>query len=125
MGFFEAVGTGFKKSFDFQGRATRPEYWWFALFVFSILCISFFLDGMLGSEIDSTGPVELVVIIVVLLPNLAVTIRRLHDIDRTGWWIFLNIIPYVGFIILSIFCALRGTDGPNRFGEDPKMFDTA
>lgn len=99
----------------FQGRARRKEYWMFFLFNFIASFVLGFVDGMLG--IMLLGPLYA---LAVLIPSIAVTIRRLHDTDRSGWWILIGLIPVVG-IALLIFLCLEGTQGDNRFGANPKQ----
>ena len=115
MGFLEAVQTClFRKFANFEGRAARAEYWWFFLFAF--------LLSMLGAAF---GPLIFVVAAVLFVPNLAVTVRRLHDTNRTGWWILLSAvswIPLVGWIaglVLLWFMVQKGDSGDNRYGPNP------
>ena len=117
MGFTEAVRSVVVERYaDFQGRSRRSEFWWFWLFYvilsFVIVAISA-VSEMLG------GILNLVVAIGLLVPSIAVGIRRLHDTDRTGWWILIGLIPLIGTIVLIVFWVQRGTDGDNRFGPDP------
>jgi uncharacterized membrane protein YhaH (DUF805 family) len=113
-----------RKYATFGGRARRAEFWWFALFygliliAASIADIVFFgLDnGFGGSGLGLFGGLTGLAFI---LPNLAVSMRRLHDLDRSGWWLLIGIIPLIGGIILFIWFCSRGTQGPNTYGEDP------
>lgn len=117
MQFADAVRMAIVERYAyFQGRASRPEFWWFALFYFLLnLAV-----GIVGSASDTLwGLLNAIVTLGLLLPSLAVSIRRLHDTDRTGWWILLYLVPVVGTIVLIIFFVQRGTDGHNRFGPDP------
>jgi uncharacterized membrane protein YhaH (DUF805 family) len=84
------------------------------LFVLIADVVAIAIDAAIGMQIVSS-----LFGLAVLLPGLAVTVRRLHDLDRTGWWIFLGLIPLVGAIILIIWFCSKGTDGLNRFGADP------
>lgn len=112
-GFGEAISTCFRKYVTFSGRANRPEFWWFTLFVWlSALAASVIDSAVLGNY----GVLSLIVSLGLLLPGLAVTVRRLHDTDRSGWWYFLCFIPLIGIIILIIWFCGRGTPGRNRFG---------
>ena len=111
MNFQEAVVTVFRNYANFKGRAPRSEYWWFALF-------SFLVSGVL-TAIDGSGMMSAVWSLVVLLPTLAVGARRLHDTDRSGWWLLIALIPLIGLLVLIWFFVTRGTAGPNRFGNDP------
>ncbi len=120
MGFAEAVGTCFRKYAVFSGRARRSEYWFFWL----AYILTSFAVGILDALImpaASSGPLSTIFILAVLLPSLAVGVRRLHDTDRTGWWLLLVFLPVIGAIILLVFAAQDGTTGSNRFGDDPKM----
>ena len=109
MDFVTAVKTCLTKYVDFQGRARRSEYWWFFLFNFGAgLVTTLISDGL-----------NILWSLAMLLPSLAVAVRRLHDRDMTGWWVLLALVPFVGMIALLIILALRGTEGANRFGPDP------
>lgn len=110
MDFKTAVVTCLKKYVDFQGRARRAEFWWFVLF--SVLCQ--IAGQVLGGDI-----LETLVALGLLVPSVAVGVRRMHDIDKSGWWLLLWLLPVVGWIILIYFSAQIGTVGPNRFGPDP------
>jgi uncharacterized membrane protein YhaH (DUF805 family) len=114
MGFGQAISSGFSKYVNFSGRACRSEYWFWVLFVLIADVVAIAIDAAIGMQIVSS-----LFGLAVLLPGLAVTVRRLHDLDRTGWWIFLGLIPLVGAIILIIWFCSKGTDGLNRFGADP------
>ena len=114
MGFGQAISSGFSNYVNFSGRACRSEYWYWILFIIIADIVAGIIDYAIGIQVV-TGLFGLAT----LLPNLAVAIRRLHDLDRTGWWIFIGLIPLVGWIILIIWYCTRGTAGPNRFGPDP------
>ena len=101
---------------NFDGRARRSEYWWYILFVDVLLAALIFVS-MLVSELLFV--ILGLFVLALLLPSLAVTARRLHDTNRSAWWILVNIIPYVGGLVLVVLCALSGTSGPNRFGPEP------
>ncbi|MBO0654186.1 DUF805 domain-containing protein [Streptomyces triculaminicus] len=104
-----------KKYATFSGRAGRPEFWMFTLISFVISIVLAVIDSALG-----TAPViGLVYSLAVLLPGLAVGTRRLHDIDRSGWWLLLALIPLLGSIVLLVFFALPGTPGENSYGPKP------
>ncbi len=109
MNFQTAIKTCLmQKYMDFNGRASRPEFWWFALFT---LVVSLVLQ-VIGGDILGA-----VFALAVLLPGIAVAVRRLHDVDRSGWWYLLVLIPLIGALILIFaFFIHRGTEGPNRFG---------
>jgi uncharacterized membrane protein YhaH (DUF805 family) len=117
MGLGEAIGTCFSKYATFGGRARRPEYWYWVLFGLLVGIVAGTLDAIV---FGSTSQVfSLLSSLGLLLPNLAVTVRRLHDIDRSGWWMLILLLPIIGAIVLFVFMCLRGTAGPNRFGQDP------
>lgn len=105
-----------KKYAVFTGRARRTEYWMFVLFnviIAAVLCV---VEGLLGSPGIICGLYSLAVI----LPSLGVAVRRLHDTNRSGWWILIGLVPLIGAIVLFIFMVLPGTPGENSFGADPK-----
>jgi uncharacterized membrane protein YhaH (DUF805 family) len=111
MGFGEAISTCFRKYVDFNGRAVRSEYWFFALFQFLVLVALSIVDAVVGTGVLSTlGTLAL------LLPALAVGARRLHDTDKSAWWLLIGLIPLVGAIVLIVFFVQPGTPGANRFG---------
>ncbi len=116
MDFQTAIRTCLNKYTEFQGRAQRSEYWWFALFGLLLQVAGTVIDLVIGSE---AGMVALVAGLVILLPSISVMVRRLHDQDRTGWWGLLLLVPFIGSIILIVLMILEGTKGPNRFGPDP------
>ena|SRR5262249_2262213 len=114
MGFGEAIQTGFSKYVNFSDRAIRSEYWFWGLFVFICACVTQVIDLLIGFPIT-----YLIFVLATLVPNFAVSVRRLHDLDRTGWWLLLFLIPLIGAIILLVWFCMRGTVGANRFGDDP------
>jgi uncharacterized membrane protein YhaH (DUF805 family) len=111
-----------RKYATFSGRARRKEFWFFQLFVMLIGLALSLVDYMLGLMDMETGIGALsgLFSLAMLLPNLAVSVRRLHDTDRSGWWLLLCFLPVIGIIVLLVFFFLDGTRGTNRFGEDPK-----
>ena len=117
MGFGDAVSICFRKYVDFSGRAPRSEYWYWTLFHVLSLMAAVFVDFYIIS--NPTGYFLIVAFVITFLPSFAVLVRRLHDIDKAGWWVLLSVVPYVGAIALLIFCIIGGTPGPNRFGPDP------
>ena len=114
MGFAQAISAGFSNYVNFSGRACRSEYWYWILFIVIADIVTGIIDAALGIQLVTS-----IFGLVTLLPSLAIAIRRLHDLDRTGWWILLGLIPLIGWIILLIWYVTKGTDGPNRFGPDP------
>lgn len=121
-----------KQYVDFSGRARRTEYWMFTLFNTIILIVLELVDKAMGfgsfsgstsggaAFSASLGLLSGLYSLAVLLPTLGVSVRRLHDTDRSGWWLLIGLIPLVGAIVLLVFFVLEGTRGPNRHGVDPK-----
>jgi uncharacterized membrane protein YhaH (DUF805 family) len=105
----------------FSGRARRKEYWFFVLFYAIFFMVAAFLDGLTGTYNAEIGMGVLtgILILALLVPNIAVTIRRLHDTDKSGWWILIAFVPFVGGIVLLIFMVMGGTQGDNQYGPDP------
>ena len=113
MGFWQAVASGFSNYVNFSGRACRSEYWFWALFVVLVDIAAGIIDAALW-----TYAITSLVDLALFLPGLALAVRRLHDLDRSGWWFLLVFIPIVGLIILIVWACTKGTEGPNRFGTD-------
>jgi uncharacterized membrane protein YhaH (DUF805 family) len=106
---------------DFTGRARRTEYWMFVLFTAIIQIVLAVLDSLLGlAFMPGTGVLTMLYLLAVLLPSLGVSVRRLHDTGRSGWWVLIGLVPFLGAIVLIVFAALEGDRGPNAFGSDPK-----
>jgi len=128
MSPIDAVKTCLTKYVGFSGRARRSEYWWFALFTWLLSVIGAGLDTAFHlsfvSSTDnsvnySSGPIQGLLSLAVLLPSLAVGIRRMHDIGKSGWWILVNLIPCVGWI-WWIVLAVRDSEPDNQYGPNPK-----
>lgn len=115
MTFPEAIKTCVVQKYaDFNGRAGRPEYWWFYLFNV-LLCIAASLVSQFAGE--SLGQIlALVIGLGLLLPGLAVSVRRLHDTNRSGWWILIALIPVLGWVWLFVLMLLKGDEGANNYG---------
>jgi uncharacterized membrane protein YhaH (DUF805 family) len=121
MSFTESIGTCFSKYGVANGRASRSEYWWFSLFLLIISLVTAFADAFLFTDLvleDGFFPINTVAGLATLIPSIAVYIRRLHDVNRSGWWMFIA-LTCVGIIPLLIWLCSKGTDGPNDFGDDP------
>lgn len=118
MNFIEAIQSGFRNYVGFKGRAQRSAFWYWALFAFLVGIACALIDAAIapGSQF---GPLSTIAELALFLPGLAVSIRRLHDRDKSGWLYLLILIPLVGAIILLVWFCQRGTIGPNRFGPDP------
>lgn len=118
MTFQEAVAACFRKYAVFEGRARRSEYWWFFLFSILMQGATGLIDAaVLGS--DDIGLVNGLYNLAVFLPSLAVSVRRLHDIERSGWWLLVSLVPVVGVILLIVWFTQPGRGGANRYGPDP------
>jgi uncharacterized membrane protein YhaH (DUF805 family) len=124
MDFWQAIVSGFKNYVVFRGRAYRSEYWYWVLALIIGGIITAIIDyaafGIDDTAFDAAGygPVNRIFSVATFLPTLAIGIRRLHDIDRTGWWILIW-LTVIGAILLIYWACVRGTPGPNRFGPDP------
>jgi uncharacterized membrane protein YhaH (DUF805 family) len=106
----------------FKGRARRKEYWFFILFnliASVVLTVIDFMTGLLDAELG-IGLLSGLYSLAVLIPSLAVTVRRLHDTDRSGWWLLIGLVPLIGAIVLLVFMLLDGTPGDNQHGANPK-----
>lgn len=140
-----------QKYADFSGRAPRAEYWWYTLAILVVAIVLSIIESILGLSkmVGPYGPLSAIFMLAVLVPGFAVTVRRLHDTNRSGWWILVAVIPYailgfmmaraagsadmsglaaagifglvalVGAIVLLVFMVLPGTAGDNRYGPDP------
>jgi len=108
---------------DFSGRSRRKEYWMFFLGVIIVVMLLFFIEsalGLGGMVMGTYGPLTSIFALVLIVPGLAVQVRRFHDQDKTGWLVLLGFIPVVGGLVVLVFMALEGTNGPNKYGPDPK-----
>jgi len=105
----------------FSGRSRRKEYWYFVLFNAVVGLVLSGLDALLGT-FSSSANVGLLsgIYALAIIPTLAVSVRRLHDIDRTGWWVLIHLVPVIGSVVLLVFAVLDSTPGENRFGSNPK-----
>lgn len=116
VGMGEAFRRGFQNYANFSGRANRGEYWWWVL---ATMLIGFGLgivdSAFFGFEAN-VSPLSSLWSLATLIPSLAVGARRLHDIDKSGWWQLIWLIPIVGWILLIVWFAQRGEDRANRFG---------
>ena len=109
MTFLDSIETCFKKSFQIKGRASKSEFWWFTLFYF----IAIF------SLVVINETLAIIFLLIILPASICVTVRRLHDQGKSGFFYFISIIPYVGGLILLFMCAMDGTKGKNKFGPSP------
>ncbi|MGW0845072.1 DUF805 domain-containing protein [Streptomyces sp. NPDC002787] len=106
-----------KKYAVFSGRARRQEYWMFTL-ISSLIYLGLVI---LGLAMDTEVP-EIVFAVAIFLPSLAVSVRRLHDTGRSGWWVLIGLVPCVGLIFTIIFMATEGQRDANQYGPDPKAY---
>jgi len=111
--FFRA----YKNYANFQGRDTEKEYW---IFYFIYLAIYIFL-GTADNILNTEGFLSGVFVLISIIPSIAIATRRLHDIDKSGWWQLLYLVPIIGFIILIVFFIKQGTEDKNRFGDNPRI----
>lgn len=124
MTFMESVRTVFSKYAVFSGRATRPEYWWWVLFSIIVSVVMGILDAaivapLVGSEIfeaEASGPLGIIASLALLLPSLAVSVRRLHDIGRSGWWLLIVLVPIIGWLVLIYWHVQPSAEGRNAYG---------
>lgn len=105
----------------FSGRARRKEYWMFTLFNFIALIILLILDFIIGTYFVLYG----LYCVGIIIPSLAVSVRRLHDLEKSGWWIFISLIPLIGGIWLLVLLCTDGTAGNNAYGPSPKAASAA
>lgn len=105
----------------FSGRSRRKEYWFFYLFnvliLFGIVIVEAALDL---SDPEGFGPLSAIYFLAMFIPGLAVTVRRLHDTNRSGWWFLISFVPLIGFFALLFFALSEGDSGTNAYGPDPK-----
>lgn len=105
-----------KKYAVFSGRARRKEYWMFILFNFIIVLGLGVVEGLAGGP----GVLGSLYSLAVLIPSIAVSVRRLHDTNRSGWWLLIGVVPLIGAIVLLIFVVQDSQPGENRYGPNPK-----
>lgn len=100
--------------FNLEGRASRYEYWWFVVINLALSVIAALLDKMVGLAIFSG-----ILLLALLLPGLGLSVRRLHDINKSGWWLLLALVPFIGQIVILVWAAQKGDAAANDFGEAP------
>ena len=127
MRFGEAIHSCFSKFATFQGRAPRSEFWWFMLILWLLtFVIAFVVSFFVSDSLENLSAGSALLLgplfaggLFLWLASLSVTIRRLHDSDKSGWWYWISLVPYAGVLVLLIFMLLPGTNGDNRFGPKP------
>ena len=119
VSFGEAVNRAIAQNYcNFSGRSSRSEYWWYVLFTAIISCgVSLIFSGNQTTMSIISGIVNLVL----LLPGLGLCVRRLHDTNRSGWWILIGFIPVVGWILLIVWFCQDRQRGPNQYGPEPNL----
>ena len=123
MTFQQAVQSAFRNYVKFDGRASRSEYWYFLLFVVLMAIAAALLEGLMGGERGGglaglVAIAHLVFSLATILPSLGLGFRRLHDTDRSAWWLLIN-LTIIGGLVTLVFNCLPGTTGPNKYGADP------
>ncbi len=113
MTFGEAIGDSFSKYAQFTGRSSRSAYWWFVLFYVLVFIAASIVDAAINSQLFAG-----LAVLGLLLPSLAVLVRRLHDTGRSGWWVLISFVPLIGSIVLIVF-ACGSSAPPNRWGDGP------
>ena len=110
-----------KKYAVFSGRARRKEYWYFVLFYVLLMILFGIGDVILGTvHVESnTGLLSSLFILSMLVPTMAVAVRRLHDTEHSGWWILINLIPLIGLLVFTYFMVSGSDDGENQYGPSP------
>ncbi len=114
MRFGQAITSVISNAFSFSGRASRSEFWWWALLANVITGTAYVADLSLHTRL-----LAILSMVVIFFPNLSVEVRRLHDLDATGWWVLLSFIPLLGALILMLWFTSAGSYGENRFGPNP------
>lgn len=115
MSFQEAISSGLSRYIDFNTRSSRSEYWFWVLFVILLSIVA----GVIDSIIFDAPILRSLVTLGLLIPGIAVGVRRLHDIDRSGWWYLIALIPLIGALVLIYWFVQPGTAGRNEYGDNP------
>lgn len=114
MNFGEAVSDGFAKYAEFNGRSSRSAYWWWFLFNVLIILVASIVDAVIGFPALSA-----LTFLALIIPGIAITVRRLHDFDQSGWLCLICLIPFVGTVATIVFGCIGSTAGPNKYGPGP------
>ena len=129
MTFLDSIKNAFIKCFDFKSRSSRSEFWYFYLFTTILGFIGIQIDRLFNleilglqltqniNEVAILGPTYIFLYFLFFVPSLSLYIRRLHDTDRSGWWLLIAIIPFIGIITLIFFWCLKGSQNRNRYGD--------
>ncbi len=117
MSFADAIKSCFSQYVGFAGRARRSEFWYFYLFTIIVSIVASVLQRAVSNS--SSGVITGIVGLALILPSLAVGVRRLHDTGRSGWWILIGLIPVIGTIVLIVFY-VQDSHSDNQYGPSPK-----
>lgn len=121
VSFTEAIKMALQQNYcNFSGRSSRSEYWWYMLFYFIVSFIVSFIGNATGSQVLNYW-LSFFVGLALFLPSLGLCVRRLHDINKSGWWVLLNLIPVVGWIILLIWVCKDSDPTDNQYGPVPNV----
>ena len=118
MGFGGAISAGFSNYFNFRDRSTRSAYWYFLLFLVILGAVTGILDIALFG-LKTVGPISGIASLATFIPSISVSVRRLHDISRTGWWFLLALVPIIGWIILIVWACQPTIPQVNEYGPPP------
>ena len=111
----------FRNYDDFSGRARRKEYWLFLLINMAVMCVAAILDYVVGThEVTRFGVLGLLWLAAIVVPSWAVGVRRLHDSGRSGWWLLVSLVPFIGPLAIIVLILLPGTPGENEYGRNPR-----
>jgi len=108
-----------RHSFDFSGRTTRSQFWLFTLMFLIVATVAVAIDLSINDTAGELGPIAILITIIHLIPSLSITVRRLHDIGRSGWWILIGLVPIVGIITLLVFACTGSQTGENKYSAIP------
>ena len=120
MSFADAIRSCFSQYVGFSGRARRSEYWYWTLFAVIVGVVAGIISNAAHTQI-----ISYVASLALFLPGLAVAARRLHDTNRTAWWLLIALVPFVGGVVLLVFMVMDSTPGPNNYGPSPKEVQAA
>lgn len=121
VSFTEAIKMALQQNYcNFSGRSSRSEYWWYMLFYFIVSFIVSFIGNATGSQVLNYW-LSFFVGLALFLPSLGLCVRRLHDINKSGWWVLLNLIPLVGWIIMLVWLCKDSDPTDNQYGPVPNV----
>ena len=118
MSFSQSIAYCFSNYFNFNSRSSRAEFWFFQLFLFIASAVVGLADGIITSTLGIPLFLQVIWGLFTIIPSISIAVRRLHDIDKSGWWLLLHIIILFGSIVLFIF-HIKNTQGPNKYGVGP------